>query len=393
MKTSKLKRTLCSLMCLSLLLLCLVGCKKDQPKVDPNVNPTIGMGDTALEGTDPAPATTPDTPSIPAEPDVTNTPAGTGDDSGTGAGASSGESESGPAVEAPDVVAPADPADVTGASTGEPPILPDTPTTDPWALSPAPSVETLIRNAFPKDKTVHATLAMNMFGELMMDLSSFAEDMGAEDTSGLENLDTGISLYMSAQVSQDKDAMYMDGTMTSQAMGESSVDESKGYCEKLTDGTQNNYTYNAETGGWTVENSPIQNGAFGLEAIIGLASDATADYSDYEMETTKTEYIVTGRLKGGAADSIMKSFNANTDGGTNPTGDDTSGIVMRFDKETQNIKSVIVTMPPINALFFTFTTMTMAIANITFDTADVSVPSNVKAVATPASTLDMSNFS
>ena len=128
-----------------------------------------------------------------------------------------------------------------------------------------------------------------------------------------------------------------------------------------------------------------------MSDLMTLGTADSIDASMFEMEVTDTEYILTAITDNDVMSGLMGGSGATpTEGMTDLSAlgieMPKTTVTIHFDRSTREIRNFLVTMEPTFLLFFNITNMTLAIANISFDDADVSVPNDVKLRAVEEST-------
>ena len=337
----------------------LAGCKgkePQQPKTPPDANVVAD------------PTTTPDATTT--MPD-TNDPAGTDSTDNITAAPDDG------ATTAPDdmsTLPEGTPTDPTAPDNATDPTIPTAPVegeTDPWALTPAPTIESLLQEAFPSGKTIHATMSMNL--SMKVD-EGMAAMLGSEGDVAVD--DIIATMYLNTKFMQDADTVYADGTVTSYATGENTTAVQRSYGVKGDGNTITTYTFDPENNNWVqaVEN---YTGSFGLDSMVNFTG-TDADLSTFEMETTDTDYVITGaRLTD--VSSMLGSVEdlAGEEGTGDPAPALVTNYTIRIDKTTHELRSIIAVVESFTLLFFNIPNMTMAISDVYFDDMDVAVPADV----------------
>lgn len=353
-----LRKVIALILASCMVLSTLAGCKgkeSQQPQTLPDTNVVAD------------PATTPDATTT--MPDA-NDPVGT-----DGTGNTTAVPDNG------DTALPDDMATLPEGTSTDPATLGDTadPTitspvggeTDPWALTPAPTIESLLQEAFPSGKTIHATMSMNLSMKVDEGMSAM---LGSEGDVAVD--DIIATMYLNTKFMQDADTVYADGTVTSYATGENTTAVQRSYGVKGDNNTITTYTFDPENNNWVqaVEN---YTGSFGLDSMVDFTG-TDADLSTFEMETTDTDYVITG-ARSTDVSSMLGSVEdmAGEEGTSDPASALVTNYTIRIDKDTHELRSIIAVVESFTLLFFNIPNMTMAISDVYFDDMDVAVPADV----------------
>lgn len=233
----------------------------------------------------------------------------------------------------------------------------------------APTPEELFQNAFPEGKELSADLSLALEAEM---------DMGG--LFGTGGSDSGMTMSMSVSmdghVNQQGGIVHMDGQMAASFFGMSVDEPMDEWQEQHQDGTVDKYSFDSETGTWTVshETASVSAGSdvMGIDCsrLEGLTLKDTDKKSGLWAVTGQLPMDAMGMMQGDGFDSLGLE-----DGAADIPG---ASFLATFDRKSYEMKSMTITMDGYEADGVKVTKFLVEIKNMAFGDGTMAVPANIK---------------